>query len=397
MAGPQNNRQLVVVLGMHRSGTSTVTRALEVLGFGFGANLLPAQDDNPKGFWEDADFVATNDRLMALAGERWDSLAPDLAAQVMAVVTDQDRASAIALLDEKSSANQRLALKDPRFCRLLPFWRPIIDGLCLDTRYVIVLRHPLSVAASLGRRNAMSVTQSLLLWLLHMLQAERTTRGEARVLIDFDRLLQEPSNQVTRMAGVLGLQHEADPAALDRFGNEYLSDELRHSRFAAPDLDTYAETLAPVVGLYRVLALVAADALSLDSAECVNALAKCEAEVRSLAPLLDLTAAFANRIRALEAQLAERDQRLYESGLASADLGEQVAKLQYDLGQARTKYDVARSDRDEAFVARDVARARLDALLESNSWRLTSPFRMTAQRIAALVARVRRQHFGPMP
>ena len=59
------NSKLVVVLGMHRSGTSAITRGLEVLGVNLGDNLYPAAIDNPKGFWEDNDFLGINEELLA--------------------------------------------------------------------------------------------------------------------------------------------------------------------------------------------------------------------------------------------------------------------------------------------------------------------------------------------
>jgi hypothetical protein len=58
--------KLIVVLGMHRSGTSTVTKSLELMGVGLGANLHPAGFDNPKGFWEDRERIEINDKLLNL-------------------------------------------------------------------------------------------------------------------------------------------------------------------------------------------------------------------------------------------------------------------------------------------------------------------------------------------
>ena len=48
----------LLVLGMHRSGTSALTRVLNLLGVELGDRLMPAGDDNPLGFWEHADVVA---------------------------------------------------------------------------------------------------------------------------------------------------------------------------------------------------------------------------------------------------------------------------------------------------------------------------------------------------
>ena len=57
-----------MVLGMHRSGTSAITKGLEVLGVNLGDNLLPPKDDNPKGFFEDRDLVNLNERVLEKIG-----------------------------------------------------------------------------------------------------------------------------------------------------------------------------------------------------------------------------------------------------------------------------------------------------------------------------------------
>ncbi len=70
--------RLVLVLGMHRSGTSTLARGLRVLGVALGKNLLPAHPCNPKGFFEDAGLYAFNKALLAQLGLTWRSPeAPD--------------------------------------------------------------------------------------------------------------------------------------------------------------------------------------------------------------------------------------------------------------------------------------------------------------------------------
>jgi hypothetical protein len=55
-------KKIIVVLGMHRSGTSALTRGLSTLGVGLGDTLHPAGSDNPTGFWEDRDIIAFNNK-----------------------------------------------------------------------------------------------------------------------------------------------------------------------------------------------------------------------------------------------------------------------------------------------------------------------------------------------
>src|ERR1700690_93442 len=64
----------LVVLGMHRSGTSALTGMLHHLGVALGSRLMAASPDNPRGYWEHSDIVATHERLMAALGWGWDDI-----------------------------------------------------------------------------------------------------------------------------------------------------------------------------------------------------------------------------------------------------------------------------------------------------------------------------------
>ena len=71
----QHRRKVVIVLGMHRSGTSALTRGLQALNVELGENLTSAvEGNNDKGFWEDREVVTINEILLERLGGDWDSL-----------------------------------------------------------------------------------------------------------------------------------------------------------------------------------------------------------------------------------------------------------------------------------------------------------------------------------
>ena len=68
------SQRVIVVLGMHRSGTSVLSRGVQCLGVDLGDNLKTAPNPaNPKGYWEDKDMVSINEELLSQLGLRWDS------------------------------------------------------------------------------------------------------------------------------------------------------------------------------------------------------------------------------------------------------------------------------------------------------------------------------------
>jgi len=114
--------ELVVVLGMHRSGTSAITRGLQALGVQLGDRLLPAHADaNAKGFWEDVDVLALNMELLRAIGSDWDHVRPVGAAEVRLLRESGFAARAAQLLRSKMGSAARYGFKDPRVARLLGF------------------------------------------------------------------------------------------------------------------------------------------------------------------------------------------------------------------------------------------------------------------------------------
>jgi hypothetical protein len=233
--GAQRDK-LVVVLGMHRSGTSAMTRALVALGAQLGSRLLgPIPGNNDKGFFEDVDVLHINIELLAAAGADWHTVGDIDLTRVDPFALDRLQQQAVKKLREKCSGGI-FALKDPRICRLLPFWQPAFESAGLDVRYVISVRNPISVAQSLNKRDRFSEVKSYLLWLMHVVPSLVHTRNDPRVLVDYDRLLDDPATQIRRMASQLRLS--IDDEQVEAFHKEFVEEKLRHTRFDAQDVNT---------------------------------------------------------------------------------------------------------------------------------------------------------------
>ena len=58
-----STRTAVLVLGMHRSGTSSLAGTLVKLGGTAPLNLVPADPDNTRGFWKSWVLMALNDEF----------------------------------------------------------------------------------------------------------------------------------------------------------------------------------------------------------------------------------------------------------------------------------------------------------------------------------------------
>jgi hypothetical protein len=223
----------LVVLGMHRSGTSAVARTFSLLGADLPKRLVQASAHNTAGHWEPEAIVKLHDELFGAAGGSWDEIAG------LALADTRPFAERIARVLRADFARSSLfVLKDPRMCLLVPMWRSLLAELGAQPRFVLPLRHPLAVAGSLADRNRFSVEKSLLLWLRHVLAAERDTRGAARVFLEYDALLADPTRALATVTDTLAITWPRDTADSRAELARFLSTQLRHHAAPSQPLDS---------------------------------------------------------------------------------------------------------------------------------------------------------------
>ena len=136
----------VIVLGMHRSGTSALAGMLDILGVQFGKSLLAPSADNPKGFWEHLEILDIHERLLAFLGSSWDDPRPLPASWWTDDQIQPFRADIVRVLRRDFERVPVWGLKEPRTCRLIPLWRNILRELGCRTCFVLIYRHPVESA-----------------------------------------------------------------------------------------------------------------------------------------------------------------------------------------------------------------------------------------------------------
>ncbi|WEJ70755.1 hypothetical protein [Pseudomonas sp. PSE14] len=243
-------KRLVITLGMHRSGTSLLSAALEGLGVEYGSELIGPAPDNPKGFWEDRVVVEINERMYQALGVTSSTLGVDCT-QMEAGTRWRFQLQIARWLKFRLSGEGVLGLKDPRMPRLIDIWSPVLDRLKVDYSLLIPLRNPLSVSASLTTRDGFSTGKGLLLWYEHMVRALRFAVGKRFVVIDYDRFLERPDAALGAIAAWLGLQ--ADPQMLAWFRSQVFDPGLRHANYDLETLEQHTDSFPDLVRLYQIL------------------------------------------------------------------------------------------------------------------------------------------------
>ena len=117
--------EALLILGMHRSGTSALTRILNLLGVELGSNLMPPSQDNRAGYWEHDDLVRLHNELLHGLGSFWADVRPLPEGDLGGERTAGFRTRILVVLARDFADSPLWGFKDPRLCRLLPLWETI--------------------------------------------------------------------------------------------------------------------------------------------------------------------------------------------------------------------------------------------------------------------------------
>jgi GT2 family glycosyltransferase/glycosyltransferase involved in cell wall biosynthesis len=220
-----------------------VTRLLHACGLYLGPKneLMPAQADNPDGFWEHLGFVALNDELLSELGGAWD-LPPKADENFTHARLDPLRMKARLLIESFDSA-RAWGWKDPRNSLTLPFWQDLFPAL----KTVIVVRNPLEVAYSMRERNGTSYSLGLRLWEIYNRRLIETANEQQRLVTHYDLFFDDAETELRRIAEFIGLPHAEVHNA-----SALVKKRRRHTHFTTEHLID-ARVAPGVIELYRAL------------------------------------------------------------------------------------------------------------------------------------------------
>jgi hypothetical protein len=176
---------------MHRSGTSLFSNIFTHLGFTHGDKLLPPNQFNPLGYWEDSDLMSFNNKLLEAAGMAWDSVRLINFQEENKKLWSSFEEGAKKLILQKMGNSSGLVFKDPRLCLLLSFWYKILDELAIPYFTILLFRNPEEVRLSLQRRNEFHFGKTdYLYWMYYANAIEQLQNGQA-FLLNLEDIIQK--------------------------------------------------------------------------------------------------------------------------------------------------------------------------------------------------------------
>ncbi len=199
-------KQIIFVFGMGRSGTSALTRVLSLCGASLPKTVLLANAGNPTGYWEPLEGIELNDQILFAHGATWYD--PTFRLQYEEVLNEAEKRSYISRIS--SVLNDCLVgsinvIKEPRITALADLWLEAASCSGFAVKFVVPVRHPGEVAASLRARDGMSVELASALWLKYNLLAERASRGMTRTFVEYSNLLNDWQTEVSRISAALSI------------------------------------------------------------------------------------------------------------------------------------------------------------------------------------------------
>ncbi len=218
----------ILILGMHRSGTSALTRVVNLFGADLSEGLIPPKPSNVTGFWEAQSIFQIHNELLKSFGLMWHDYLPLPRDWEKSAAALEARNKLVEYLQAEFSASRLFAVKDPRLCRLLPLWLDALKEFGAEPLFLFCYRSPLEVAASLYARDQIPWDTSLHLWIRSYLEAEAATRNHRRLFMAYDDLMRDWRPVMKAISASFDIDwtrpfEEAEPDV-----DSFLSDSHRH-------------------------------------------------------------------------------------------------------------------------------------------------------------------------
>ncbi len=306
----------LLILGMHRSGTSLLARLIQHCGIDIGARLLGGSAGNEAGHWEDAVAVELHERLLGAMGRRWYDLPAPTPEAIAAAASIDVCATLAGYLSGDRRTHRNWAVKDPRLSLFADLWVEAARDPGIQLAGVLMVRDPVEVAQSLAVRDGLPLGQGQLLWLEYTLAAMEQAQGIPLAVSTYDQLMDEPGRVLDRIRLLPGW----GALSWDREALQAIIEPSQRHHHAAEGRDTEHVPL-PIQELWKALVAVAQGEGVLPSGFA--------AEWRErLSPFLSLAGSLAAAWRVTENRLWERVARAEAAPDAHAAVESRLSGLE---------------------------------------------------------------------
>lgn len=197
---PSKKKQLII-LGMHRSGTSLTSNIISSIGYDLGETLLGMDVSNVDGHFEDEALVNLNDSVLSALGCDWKS-PPSY--EIVNSVREEFVAQYADYVGQRNASNESWAVKDPRLSLTIQLMLPYLDS----PRFIVCYRSVEAVAKSLNKRDGLSLDDATALYRMYNQHIERfflENPNLDKLVIQYEDLVGQPDFSVKKILAFLGV------------------------------------------------------------------------------------------------------------------------------------------------------------------------------------------------
>ena len=220
-------------------------------------SLMKPTEMNSRGFFESQRIYTLHERMLSELGSSWQDLAPLPGAWLQSDLAGNFVEEMASLVREEFGKAPLFVLKDPRICRLVPFWLAVLEELDVEPLFVLPIRNPLEMADSLGKAESVDRQKGLLIWLNSVLHAEHDSRKFSRSIIEYDSLLSDWRSVLKKIGTDLGLSFPRVSRRAEAEIDEFLSSELRHHEVSTDELAARGDVLDWIKMTFEWMSLAA--------------------------------------------------------------------------------------------------------------------------------------------
>ena len=327
----------IIILGMHRSGTSVLTRLCALAGAELPRTLMRSRAGNKTGHWESEAITAFHNEMLASMDQRWDDFRP---VEFTPAQRDQYRKQFSDLIERDFGDAVVIVLKEPRMARFAALTLSALDAMGYRVCVMHAVRHPLEVARSLKKRNKIPMALGALYWLRHVVDVETALQDRPHTVLPYNMVMDDGAGSIRRFFSDNDL-----PDLPDSFVQEaakFLDPSLRHHT-----VTHWSDAPALSPWLQPVHDALCSNAPRSPGGKTLKDIIEIRDELEAASgPLNALRQQFETqqarrvksdaKVKTLRAEVAVRRSQLEESKTFNDQISQDVIQLQADLRNAQS-------------------------------------------------------------
>lgn len=252
---PGQRRQVVIVAGAGRSGTSTVSGTLNKLGYHVPQPEVAPNKSNPRGFFEPRWVVNFHQQMLSAADSTALDSRPEIAVKLRKIADGPKFRDQLRNWLPEHLEVGNLVIKDPRTLWFRELWVETVSELGAEVKFLTMLRHPAEVVGSRDtyyqarktpQERAIGEIANLAGWINCTLVNEYGTRGSPRVFLTYAELLADWRSAMATVAQKLEIAYTSDIAVNHHPVDDFIDVGLRRVRATWDDMvvPTWLQELA---------------------------------------------------------------------------------------------------------------------------------------------------------